>query len=67
MQFLPDAPITAKNSQHMLLKCDRASPRRKQTVYEKLLAALARAAELHISDFKPQEIANTAWAFATLG
>ena len=30
-----------------------------------LLAALARAAELRLGDFKAQDIANTAWAFAT--
>ena len=29
--------------------------------------ALAREAERHLGDFKPQELANTAWAFATLG
>ena len=33
---------------------------------EKLLAALARAAEKRLSDFNPQEVANTAWAFATV-
>ena len=33
---------------------------------EKLFTALARAAELRMSEFKAQEIANTAWAFAKL-
>ena len=32
-----------------------------------LFMALAREAERHLGDFKPQELANTAWAFATLG
>ena len=32
-----------------------------------LFIALARAAERRVSDFKPQNLANTAWAFATLG
>ena len=31
----------------------------------KLFAALARVAELFLGDFKVQELANTAWAFAT--
>ena len=30
-----------------------------------LFAALARVAELCLGDFKVQELANTAWAFAT--
>ena len=30
-----------------------------------LFAALAKAAERRLIDFKPQELANTAWAFAT--
>ena len=30
-----------------------------------LFAALARVAELRLSDFKVQELANTAWAFVT--
>ena len=30
-----------------------------------LFAALARAAERRVGDFKPQELANAAWAFAT--
>ena len=30
-----------------------------------LFAALARAAEQQLSEFKPQNAANTAWAFAT--
>ena len=34
---------------------------------EKLLVALARAAELRLSQFSPQGIANTAWAFVTVG
>ena len=29
--------------------------------------ALAREAERRVCDFNPQELANTAWAFATLG
>jgi len=29
-----------------------------------LIAALARAAELRLSDFSVQALANTAWAFA---
>ena len=33
----------------------------------RLFAALAQEAERRISDFKPQELANTAWAFATAG
>ena len=33
---------------------------------EKLFAALARAAERRLSDFNPQNVANTAWAFATV-
>ena len=32
---------------------------------EALFAALARAAELRLGDFKVQDLANTAWAFAT--
>ena len=28
---------------------------------------LAREAERRLDDFQPQELANTAWAFATLG
>ena len=31
-----------------------------------LFAALARAAERRLSEFKPQELASTAWAFATV-
>ena len=31
-----------------------------------LLAALARAAKWQLSEFNPQEVANTAWAFATV-
>ena len=30
-----------------------------------LFAELAKAAERRLSEFKPQELANTAWAFAT--
>ena len=37
--------------------------RRDATVF----AVLAPAAEQRMGDFKPQELANTAWAFATLG
>ena len=33
---------------------------------EALFAALARAAEWRLSKIKPQELANTAWAFATV-
>merc|ERR1712046_54495 len=33
---------------------------------ENLFAALAREAELQMSEFDVQSIANTAWAFATL-
>ena len=33
---------------------------------EKLFAALAREVELRVSEFNVQDIANTAWAFATL-
>ena len=33
---------------------------------EKLFAALARAAERRLSDFNPQDVANTAWAFAAV-
>ena len=33
---------------------------------EKLFAALARVTERRLSHFKPQEVANTAWAFATV-
>ena len=29
-------------------------------------AALARAAERRLSDFNPQDVANSAWAFATV-
>ena len=32
-----------------------------------LLAALAREAKLRLSELSAQAIANTAWAFATLG
>ena len=32
---------------------------------EALFAVLARAAELRFGDFKVQDLANTAWAFAT--
>ena len=31
-----------------------------------LFAALATAAERHMRDFNPQNLVNTAWAFATL-
>ena len=31
-----------------------------------LVAALATAAKRRLSDFNPQEVANTAWAFATV-
>ena len=31
-----------------------------------LVAALATAAERRLSDFNPQAVANTAWAFATV-
>ena len=31
-----------------------------------LVAALARAAERRLRDFNPQNVANTAWAFATV-
>ena len=33
---------------------------------EKLFAALARAAERRLSEFNPQDVANIAWAFATV-
>ena len=33
---------------------------------EKLFAALATAAERRLSEFNPQNVANTAWAFATV-
>jgi len=33
---------------------------------EKLLAALAAAAERQLLEFTPQNFANTAWAFATV-
>ena len=32
-----------------------------------MFCALARAAEWHVSNFNAQELANTAWAFATAG
>ena len=32
-----------------------------------LIAALARAAKRRMHEFNAQELANTAWAFATLG
>ena len=32
---------------------------------ERIFAALAIAAERRLSEFKPQELANSAWAFAT--
>ena len=32
-----------------------------------LFAALTRAAEQRVSEFNAQELANTAWAFATVG
>ena len=31
-----------------------------------LIAALARAAERRLTHFNPQDVANTAWAFATV-
>ena len=34
---------------------------------EKLFAALARAAQRRVNQFKPQEFGNTGWAFAMLG
>ena len=37
-----------------------------QDANEKLFMELARAAEWRIVEFRPQEIANTAWAFATV-
>ena len=33
---------------------------------QKLATALARAAEHRLGEFNPQELANTAWAFAKL-
>ena len=33
---------------------------------EKLFTTLTRAADLRVSEFKPQGLANTAWAFATV-
>ena len=33
---------------------------------EKLFAALAKVALRLLSEFNPQEVANTAWAFATV-
>ena len=33
---------------------------------EKLFTNLARAAERWVSEFKPQELASTAWGFATV-
>ena len=33
---------------------------------EKLFAALARTAERWLSEFNPQDVANTGWAFATV-
>ena len=32
-----------------------------------LFTAVAREAERRVGDFNPQVLANTAWAFATLG
>ena len=32
----------------------------------KLFAAMARAVARRLSDFNPQEVTNTAWAFATV-
>ena len=32
-----------------------------------LFSALAREAERRMGNFNPQDLANTAWAFATLG
>jgi len=32
-----------------------------------LLAVLARATEQHVGELKPQELANTLWAFARVG
>ena len=32
---------------------------------DRLLAAVAKAVERYVSEPKPQELANTAWAFAT--
>ena len=34
---------------------------------EKLFVALAIAAERRLSEFKPQNLANTAWLLATVG
>ena len=34
---------------------------------EELFAALALEAQLRVSEFNPQELANTAWAFAKVG
>ena len=33
----------------------------------RLFTALAKEAERRVGDFNPQDLANTAWAFATLG
>jgi len=33
----------------------------------KLFTALARVAERHVGDFKPQELSKIAWAFAMVG
>ena len=33
---------------------------------EKLFTALARSAEWRVGDFNAQDLANTAWAFATV-
>ena len=33
---------------------------------EQLFAALAKAAQHRMKGFKPQELANTAWAYATM-
>ena len=33
---------------------------------KRLFTALATAAERRMSEFKPQELASTAWAFATV-
>ena len=32
---------------------------------EKLFTAVGMAAKRHLNEFKPQELANTAWAFVT--
>ena len=58
----PSPPAPPLQEEH----CDDAELPKDTKTSKRRLGALARTAELRTGLFKPQNLANTAWAFATM-